>query len=395
MGNYLSTSQPTSDEAAVSSKEELKHLAKVKRAEDARKEAIAANVHDNNKENQQLLKKLFKRLDPSVSEVKTDIQGEIQISLKYDFENSKLLVNVIKCRDLAVNSIAGKTAEPFVSLFLFPDPEDIGTKSTSMSANSQHPAFNEKFSFTLEEVSLADSRLVLKVMDHDEVNDDMEFLGEVIISMTDVNFMETPVHTAWYTLRPETDITISGELEISLNYTLPQTLSITVHQASRLKLTRERKPPSALVKVGIPGIEQSEATQVVPNEINPHWDETFTFDISKEELAIRYVVFTVLDQSTETGSLLGHVVIDLDNLDTEHGYHGPFSLSDMSSSDRLRSKWFETTQVQEFREALWAHSYFQYPSFLFQQHTGKKVIRLSCPAGGAKAKLRMNNGIPV
>ena len=49
MGNYLSTSQPTSDEAAVSSKEELKHLAKVKRAEDARKEAIAANVHDNNK----------------------------------------------------------------------------------------------------------------------------------------------------------------------------------------------------------------------------------------------------------------------------------------------------------------------------------------------------------
>lgn len=29
--------------------------------------------------------------------------------------------------------------------------------------------------------------------------------------------------------------------------------------------------------------------------------------------------------------------------------------------------------MQEFREALWAHSYFQYPSFLFQQHTGKKV----------------------
>ena len=51
-----------------------------------------------------------------MSEVSTDIQGEIQISLKYDFNNSKLLVNVIKCRDLGLNNISGKTAEPFVSV---------------------------------------------------------------------------------------------------------------------------------------------------------------------------------------------------------------------------------------------------------------------------------------
>lgn len=67
-------------------------------------------------ENQQLLKKLFKRLDPSVSAVSTDVQGEVQVSLKYDFNNSRLLVNVIKCRDLGLNNITGKTAEPFVSV---------------------------------------------------------------------------------------------------------------------------------------------------------------------------------------------------------------------------------------------------------------------------------------
>ena len=67
-------------------------------------------------ENQQLLKKLFKRLDPTVSRADTDVQGEVQVSLKYDLNNSRLLVNVIKCRELGLNSISGKTAQPFVAV---------------------------------------------------------------------------------------------------------------------------------------------------------------------------------------------------------------------------------------------------------------------------------------
>lgn len=43
----------------------------------------------------------------------------------------------------------------------------------------------------------------------------------------------------------------------------------------------------------------------------------------------RYVVFTVLDHGTDDDSLLGHVVVDLENLDIEQGYHGTFPLSDM------------------------------------------------------------------
>lgn len=68
------------------------------------------------KENQQLLKKLFKRLDPTVSKVETDIQGDIQVSLKYDTVKSNLLVNIIKIRELGANNISGKSAEPFVTV---------------------------------------------------------------------------------------------------------------------------------------------------------------------------------------------------------------------------------------------------------------------------------------
>ena len=46
-------------------------------------------------------------------------------------------------------------------------------------------------------------------------------------------------------------------------------------------------------------------------------------------LICRYVVFTVLDHGSEDDSLLGHVVVDLDNLDIERGYQGAFPLSDM------------------------------------------------------------------
>ena len=41
------------------------------------------------------------------------------------------------------------------------------------------------------------------------------------------------------------------------------------------------------------------------------------------------MVFTVLDHGSEDDSLLGHVVVDLDNLDIERGYPGAFPLSDM------------------------------------------------------------------
>lgn len=76
-------------------------------------------------------------------------------------------------------------------------------KQTSPSNKPQNPVYNEKFAFSLEEVALNDTRLIVKVIDLDLVSNDMEFLGEAVISMADFDFRESPVHTAWYTLGPE------------------------------------------------------------------------------------------------------------------------------------------------------------------------------------------------
>ena len=60
----------------------------------------------------------------------------------------------------------------------------------------------------------------------------------------------------------------------------------------------------------------------------------------------RYVVLTVIDDGSEPECLLGHVVIDLDNFNTEVEFRGSFQLSDMvtrSSRFRYRCKWAAVT----------------------------------------------------
>lgn len=87
-------------------------------------------------------------------------------------------------------------------------------KQTSPSNQPLNPSYNEKFVFPLDEVALQDTKLILQVLDQDLVNDEYEFLGEVIISLSDLNFKESPIHTAWYTLQPEVR---SGLLVVHLN----------------------------------------------------------------------------------------------------------------------------------------------------------------------------------
>ena len=91
----------------------------------------------------------------------------------------------------------------FLQLSVIPDPESLGVKQTSTSDEPSNPSFHEKFVFPVEEVALLDTKLVLKVIDHDVVSDDTECLGEVVVSLSDFSFNQSSVHTAWYSLQPE------------------------------------------------------------------------------------------------------------------------------------------------------------------------------------------------
>ena len=53
----------------------------------------------------------------------------------------------------------------------------------------------------------------------------------------------------------QTDLHISGDLEITLAYELPQTLKVTVHKATGLTNRYEDGAPNPFVKLQIPGVQ--------------------------------------------------------------------------------------------------------------------------------------------
>ena len=65
----------------------------------------------------QLLKQLFKKMDPSVMNVgASSTMGEVQLSFKYNAEQQILLVKVIRCRDLSAKDLRGKSSDPYVKV---------------------------------------------------------------------------------------------------------------------------------------------------------------------------------------------------------------------------------------------------------------------------------------
>ncbi|KAK6177286.1 hypothetical protein SNE40_015413 [Patella caerulea] len=355
--------------------------------------------HEQDKQSMKMLKGLFKKLDPRYETMKSigEVSGEIQLSFKYDAEKEFLLVKVIKCRELRCGDIRSKTSSPYVKMDMYPDNHSQGSQLTKIVVDENNPVFSEIFSFKINEIEIIDNNLVIQVWDYDVVTQD-DFLGEVIVRLQDFDFNKSPIHTAWYTLNMNTDLSVSGDLEISLTYKLPQQLYVTVHQATGLSPPDGQSSSSPFVKMTIPGTKSVYSSQVVRNCLDPQWNETFEFLVPQEELAFRYIVFHVVDENDSYGnSSLGQVILDLDTFDPEKGHHESYKLADLKNSEHLKNKTSQTATSQEFRESFMAHASIRHPQFLFQKEsqTGKKVFTLTCRKAKCKGRIRAVDGILV
>ncbi|XP_041349855.1 synaptotagmin-1-like [Gigantopelta aegis] len=353
------------------------------------------NQHDQDKQSMQLLKGLFKQLDPSVTSTIGDNNGEVQLSFKYDGSQNLLLVKVLKCRDLRNRDIRSKASDPYVKLEMHPDLHGEGGHTTQIVVETNSPVFNEIFSFTLSELEILDAKLIIQVWDYDVTSRD-DFLGEVIVNMNTFNFKQDPIHTAWYTLRMQTDLSVSGEIDVSLSYQVPDRLFVSVLRATNLSPRDDRIKADPFVKLTIPGVGVMHRTQVKKSTLDPVWQETFEFSVPIEELAFRYIILHVIDESHYHGNeSLGQVIIDLDSFDLEKGSHQIHRLTDLKNSERIRNKMFQSRAAQEFRESFMAHACVRCPGFLFQMQSGKKVVSVSCRKAGSHARIRIVDGILI
>lgn len=102
--------------------------------------------------------------------------GSINFSLKYDYENEALLVNVLKAVDLPAKDLCG-TSDPYVKVYLLPDRKKFQTRVHRKTLN---PTFSETFQFPVPYDELAVRKLHMSVFDFDRFSRH-DMIGEVVL----------------------------------------------------------------------------------------------------------------------------------------------------------------------------------------------------------------------
>lgn len=108
--------------------------------------------------------------------------GSINFSLKYDYENEALLVNIIKAVNLPAKDLCG-TSDPYVKIYLLPDRKKFQTRVHRKTLN---PTFSESFQFPVPYDELPVRKLHMSVFDFDRFSRH-DMIGEVVLD----NLFET------------------------------------------------------------------------------------------------------------------------------------------------------------------------------------------------------------
>ncbi|PVD25243.1 hypothetical protein C0Q70_15741 [Pomacea canaliculata] len=328
------------------------------------------DCHKQDTESMRILKGLFKQLDPAIIHTPHEIHGQVQLSFKYDVKRQLLLVKLIKCNNLQAGDLRTKASAPYAKMF--PDIHGHGTKTSQIVEGTRSPVYNEIFAFCASKSELTESQVVLQMWDHDLANQD-DFL----------------------------DLTITGELDLSLQFQPPHYLFITVHRACGLSPRAGHQSADPMIKSAIPGLGAYFSSQVQKNTLDPEWEESFEFEIPLEELSFRFITFDIVDSADLRSEkvVMGQAVFDLETLDTEKGFQGKLKLADLRNSAAMQNKLMQHVVTQEIREACLAHTTARLPHFLFGPLSGSKIVSVRCRKAGRKSAMKghvhLVDGVPV
>ncbi|XP_029578598.1 synaptotagmin-6 [Salmo trutta] len=227
--------------------------------------------------------------------------GKINFSLKYDYENEALLVNILKAYDLPAKDLCG-SSDPYVKIYLLPDRKKFQTRVHRKTLN---PTFDESFQFPVPYDELAVRKLHMSVFDFDRFSRH-DMIGEVVVD----NLVETSDLSRetdiWrdiqYTTTESVDL---GEIMFSLCY-LPTAgrLTLTVIKCRNLKAMDIMGYSDPYVKVSLvcDGRRlKKKKTTIKKNTLNPTYNEAIIFDIPPDSMDHVSLHISVMDYD-----LVGH-----------------------------------------------------------------------------------------
>ncbi|KAK2141170.1 hypothetical protein LSH36_1148g00001 [Paralvinella palmiformis] len=210
--------------------------------------------------------------------------GRIWFRVQYERETEKLLVTLIKARNLPSRSLShGNTCDPFVRLYLLPDERRyLQSKCKKKTCN---PNYNEDFIFQVPQRMFRERVLKFTVFD---VHKRQRVVGHATYPLQDHNPEESAY--VWRDLERElTDTTLGrGEIKVSLTYNPHyERITVGVYEGRNIKQVVDRELPDFYMRVNLliqSRVTKTKRTAVIRHTCNPVFNESFNFKLTQNQL---------------------------------------------------------------------------------------------------------------
>ncbi|KAM6973318.1 synaptotagmin VIII [Aplochiton taeniatus] len=227
--------------------------------------------------------------------VAPDPLGKLLYSLEYSAPQSELIVGIKQAAELKALDLGG-TSDPYVKVYIWPGK--VKTWETKVFRNTLNPVFNEQLTFQISRADLKESTVVMQIFDFNRFTKH-EMIGELRLQLSSVDWNH--VIEEWQDLSepPKFEDENLGEICFSLRY-IPTAgkLTVVVLEAKDLKSMDLGGSSDPYVKVQLALDKKKwkkKKTSVKKKTLNPYFNESFTFDVSFDQIKRLHMVVSVWD----------------------------------------------------------------------------------------------------
>jgi len=260
--------------------------------------------------------------------------GSLRHSLRYDFESSSLCVAILEARNLPAMDLCG-TSDPYVKVYLSQTSSNgPSQRPTSLTCKTKihkrtlNPTFNETFNIPIAYEELKKQTLNLIVFDYDRLLRHDQ-IGQITIDLGERNLSQL-TQEEWSDLeRGPGSCSNSqsggqlGDICLSLRY-VPTAgkLTVGVVEARNLKKMDLAGLSDPYVKLALNGEDgrrlKKKKTSIKKCTLNPHYNESFSFEVPFELVQKVQLCVTVIDYDRiGTSEPIGRIILGCDKTSGE------------------------------------------------------------------------------
>ncbi|XP_017555625.1 synaptotagmin VIII isoform X1 [Pygocentrus nattereri] len=222
-------------------------------------------------------------------------RGKLLYSLEYNTARSEMTVGIKEATELKAMDHGG-TSDPYVKVYILPYKSK--TFETKVFRKTLNPVFNEHFKYQMSQKELSESTLVMQVYDFNRFSKH-DVIGELRLELSAVDWNH--VIEEWKDLsKPsKNEQEHLGEICFSLRYVpTASKLTVVILEAKNLKKMDHGGSSDPYIKVQLILDKKKwkkKKTTVKKQTLNPYFNESFTFEVSFEQIQKVQLVISVWD----------------------------------------------------------------------------------------------------